>query len=105
MENGNKEKILNPFALPPETNARFNLLLVSVIVLSLILGQYLPVYFISEKNSEELIFPKVDYTEADINSKEDIKESGLNMIYKSQEYLPSISISFFVITVTFLFSS
>jgi Zn-dependent protease with chaperone function len=103
MENGNKEKILNPFALPPETNARFNLLLVSVIVLSLILGQYLPVYFMSEKNTD-VIFPKVNYTEADINSKEDIKESGMNMITKSLEYLPSILISFLIISVAFFFS-
>ena len=104
MENGKKEKVLNPFALPPETNARFNLLLVSVIVLSLILGTYLPVYFLSEGDTDKYISPKVDHTNTGINTAEDLKDSGFKMISNSLEYLPSVMISFFIFSVTFIFS-
>lgn len=104
MENGKMEKVLNPFALPPETNARFNLLLVSVIVLSLILGTYLPVYFLSEGDTDKYISPKVDHTNTGINTAEDLKDSGFKMISNSLEYLPSVMISIFIFSVTFIFS-
>jgi len=104
MDNVKSERTLNPFALPPETNARFNLLLVSVIVLSLILGNYLPVYFLSEGDTDRYISPKVDHTNAGINTAEDLKDSGYKMISNSLEYLPSVLISFFIFSVTFIFS-
>ena len=104
MENGKKEKVLNPFALPMETNARFNLLLVSVIVLSLILGNYLPVYFLSEGDTDKYISPKVDHTNTGINTSDDLKDSGFKMISNSLEYLPSVLLSFFIFSVTFIFS-
>ncbi len=104
MDNVKSERTLNPFALPPETNARFNLLLVSVIVLSLILGNYLPVYFLSEGDTDKYISPKVDHTNTGINTTEDLKDSGYKMISNSLEYLPSVLISFLIFTVTFIFS-
>jgi len=104
MDNVKSERTLNPFALPPETNARFNLLLVSVIVLSLILGNYLPVYFLSEGDTDKFISPKVDHTNAEINTAEDLKDSGYKMISNSLEYLPSVLISLFIFSAIYIFS-
>ena len=97
MENESNKKILNPFALPSETDARFRLLLVAVIVISLILGNYMPVYFLPDDLSKGLLSPDVNFTEKNPSSPDYLKESGMNMIYNSLEYFPSIMLMFFIL--------
>jgi Zn-dependent protease with chaperone function len=104
MEPAKKEKALNPFALPPETNARFSLLLVSVMVISLILGNYLPLYFLPDDTSGNLFAPKVDFTDTGIETPDDLKGAGIKMIMNSLKYVPSILILLFIVLITFLVS-
>lgn len=102
MENESNKKVLNPFALSPETDARFRLMLVAAIVLSLILGNYLPVYFLPDDLSKNLLSPEVDFTGKGIVSPGDLKDSGMNMILNSLEYIPSILAMVFILAVTFI---
>ena len=100
MENSSNKKLLNPFALPSETDARFRLLIVAVIVTSLILGNYIPVYFLPDDLTKDLLSPDVNFTEKNLDSPDYLKESGMNMIYNSLEYFPSIIVMFFILFLT-----
>ncbi|HMQ68362.1 MAG TPA: M48 family metalloprotease [Ignavibacteria bacterium] len=100
MEKISNKKILNPFALPSETDARFRLLLVAVIVISLILGNYMPLYFLPDDLSKDLLSPDVNFTEKNPDSPDYLKESGINMISNALEYFPSVIIMSFILFLT-----
>lgn len=99
-KNLNEKKVLNPFALPPETDARFNLLIAAILVLSIILSSYLPFYIYSEFDVKINVGKTKPQTETTFQ--EGLQETADESIQKVKQYLFPLLI-FVIVMILLIF--